>query len=174
VPTYTAAYTCLKLMNYGVMFWLPFYLSAGLELEGRIIGLLATLFDLGGVLGGVAIGHLSDRIGARVLVIAPLVLFSLPLLVAFLLVPATFVYPLFLIVPLLGVTIITPTNLISSTVASDLSHKMETEEGRKVLSTVTGIIDGTGSLGAAMGMFVIGLLQDDSWTSVFLFLLGTH
>lgn len=159
-------------MNYGVMFWLPFYLSAGLELEGRIIGLLASLFDLGGVLGGIAIGHLSDRMGARVLVLFPLVLLSLPLLFAFLLIPTTYIYPLFLIVPLLGITIITPTNLISSTVASDLAHGTEMGQGKKVLSTVTGIIDGTGSLGAAMGMFVIGLLQDDSWTSVFVFLIG--
>lgn len=159
-------------MNYGVMFWLPFYLSGSLDLEGHLIGLLASLFDIGGVLGGIAIGHISDCVPHRVYLVSPLVTLSLPLLVIFLLIQSDFILPLFFIVPLLGVTICSTANLIGSTVASDLSHDLEAGEGRKVLSTVTGIIDGTGSLGAAVGMFVIGLLQDVSWTAVFGFLLG--
>lgn len=39
----------------------------------------------------------------------------------------------------------------------------------KALSTVTGIVDGTGSIGAAVGQKGIGYLQDHgSWTDVFI------
>lgn len=158
-------------MTYGVMFWMPFYLGEGLELDGREIGVLASLFDLGGVAGSIIFGHLSDRLSSRVLVIAPLVFATLPLLVLFLLVSADVAFLLFAIVPFLGVAILSPTNLIGSTVASDLSQKTEMEGNRRVLGTITGIIDGTGSAAAALGMFIIGFLQDFSWTYVFLFLI---
>ena len=171
MAVYAAVYACLKVMNYGVMFWMPFYLSSGLEMEGSIIGILASLFDLGGVIGGVVIGHISDHLRSRTLIIAPLVLLSLPLLVLFLLITPATSYFFFIIVPLVGLTIISPTNIVSSTVASDLAHNTEIEGNRRILGTVAGIIDGTGSFGAAVGMFFIGWLQDYSWTYVFVFLI---
>ena len=171
MAVYTGVYAFLKLITYGVMFWMPFYLSEGLELEGGEIGLLASLFDLGGVVGGMVVGHVSDRLSNRVLIVSPLVFLSMPLLLIFLLISGDVSFLLYLVVPLLGVAIISPTNLISSTVASDLSQKTEIEGNRKVLGTVTGIIDGTGSASAALGMFIIGLLQDFSWTYVFVFLI---
>lgn len=50
---------------------------------------------------------------------------------------------------------------------------------RRALSTVTGIVDGTGSVGAAIGQFLIGVLSNCSstdgtchWTPVFVMIIG--
>ena len=45
-------------------------------------------------------------------------------------------------------------------------------QGARATSTVTGIIDGTGAVGAAVGQYMVGMLSDQlGWKSVFLFLL---
>jgi sugar phosphate permease len=57
-------------------------------------------------------------------------------------------------------------NLISSTVSADLASDPAAK------ATVIGIINGTGSMGAALGQILIGWLQGFSWNAVFGFLVG--
>lgn len=46
------------------------------------------------------------------------------------------------------------------------------EGNEKALSTVTAIIDGTGSVGAALGPLLTGFLAEQSWDHVFYMLYG--
>eukprot|EP00357_Protocruzia_adherens_P037738 CAMPEP_0115042800 /NCGR_PEP_ID=MMETSP0216-20121206/46471_1 /TAXON_ID=223996 /ORGANISM="Protocruzia adherens, Strain Boccale" /LENGTH=116 /DNA_ID=CAMNT_0002424963 /DNA_START=106 /DNA_END=456 /DNA_ORIENTATION=- len=63
-----------------------------------------------------------------------------------------------------------PANMISSAISADLGRSPQLHGG-KALSTVTGIIDGTGSLGAAIGQTLIGYIQGFGWKYYFLVLL---
>ena len=55
----------------------------------------------------------------------------------------------YILVPILGFFIGGVANLIPSLIASDLGKNPELNEG--AVSTITGILDGTGSFGAAIG-----------------------
>ena len=50
-------------------------------------------------------------------------------------------------------------NLISSACAADLGRQEALKGNEKATSTVTGIIDGTGTLGSAVGQLIIGMSQ---------------
>lgn len=64
-----------------------------------------------------------------------------------------------------------PADALTSAVSVDLG-KHPSLQGARATSTVTGIIDGTGAVGAAVGQYMVGMLSDQlGWKSVFLFLL---
>jgi hypothetical protein len=76
-----------KLIAYTFLYWLPFYISST-PIQGRLLspkeaGDLSTLFDVGGIAGGVAAGYLSDRTGASACVAAAFTGASLPALYAY-------------------------------------------------------------------------------------------
>ncbi|PWA83324.1 major facilitator superfamily domain protein [Artemisia annua] len=63
-----------KLVAYTFLYWLPFYISHtaidGEYLSDEAAGNLSTLFDVGGVVGGILAGHISDRLNARAITAA--------------------------------------------------------------------------------------------------------
>jgi len=66
---------------------------------------------------------------------------------------------------LLGVTIGGPGNLFPSAVVADLTPQTK---GTSAMSTVAGIVDGSGSLGAAIGQISVAFLEKSlGWDSVF-------
>lgn len=59
-------------------------------------------------------------------------------------------------------------NLISAACSADLGRQDAVRDNAAALSTVTGIVDGTGSVGAALGQVIIPVLyQVVSWNAVF-------
>ena len=50
----------IKLVNYALFLWLPFYLSEGLGLDRSLSSLMANRFDLGFICGAILAGLLSD------------------------------------------------------------------------------------------------------------------
>lgn len=68
----------------------------------------------------------------------------------------------------LGVTISGPYNLIVGTISVDLGTQPALAGNEKAMSTVTGLIDGTGSAGSAIGQFFVPVIQNAfGWTYVF-------
>ena len=74
-------------------------------------------------------------------------------------------------------------NMIAATAATDLAkgcHHTRSDsdpnnhnvhpENHKAIATLSGILDGSGSFGAAIGSFVIGAIRRYSWTGMFVFL----
>ncbi|KAK8513105.1 hypothetical protein V6N12_037597 [Hibiscus sabdariffa] len=63
-----------KLVAYTFLYWLPYYIShtaiEGKYLSDETAGNLSTFFDVGGVLGGILAGHISDRLDARAITAA--------------------------------------------------------------------------------------------------------
>lgn len=173
--TYCAlSYACVKLLHYGFVLWLPFYLSSIHQMEMTEIGLLATMYDLGGIFGSISAGFISDKIKFRSIVVETMICIAVPLILIFRLISTEEKWAFYFIVPLIGMMIGGSANIISTAVAADLSIDVVMKKPR---ATIVGIINGTGSLGAASGQILvisnqIGWLQSFSWSAVFLFLIG--
>ena len=59
-------------------------------------------------------------------------------------------------------------NIISATITADLGRQDAIKGNKEGLSTVTGIVDGTGSVGAALGQLLVPLIQEKfNWFYVF-------
>ena len=66
-----------------------------------------------------------------------------------------------------------PNNIITSAVAADLASHPSVRGNNKSLGTVTGLINGCGSITASVGLLAVGPLQDAfGWGSVWLYLIG--
>ncbi|XP_069012993.1 sugar phosphate exchanger 3 isoform X3 [Embiotoca jacksoni] len=63
-----------------------------------------------------------------------------------------------------------PSNMISSAISADLGRQDALRGSKEALATVTGIVDGTGSIGAAGGQYLVSLIESKlGWKSVFYF-----
>lgn len=66
-----------------------------------------------------------------------------------------------------------PYALITTAVSAELGTHPSLGEDSKALATVTAIIDGTGSIGAAVGPLLAGFVSRwNGWHSVFYMLMG--
>ena len=63
-----------------------------------------------------------------------------------------------------------PANIISSAIGADLGKHKSLMGNTAALATVAGIVDGTGSFGAAICQYMVALLSDVSWDLVFVVL----
>jgi len=171
VIPYSLSYACLKLVNYSFFFWLPYYLSNKFNWKDTVADKVSTFYDIGGIIGGIIGGLISDLIGKR----SPLVIVMLVLSV-----PMLFIYGNTgggyalnaALMCLTGVLIGGPANLISSAISADLGRQSVLSANSEALATVTGIVDGTGSVGAAIGQFLVPEINTHSgWKPVFYFLM---
>uniref|UniRef100_A0A7N4NN54 Major facilitator superfamily (MFS) profile domain-containing protein n=1 Tax=Sarcophilus harrisii TaxID=9305 RepID=A0A7N4NN54_SARHA len=65
-----------------------------------------------------------------------------------------------------------PYALITTAVSADLGTHKSLRGNAKALSTVAAIIDGTGSIGAALGPLLAGLISPTGWNNVFYMLIS--
>mmetsp|Transcript_15883 Transcript_15883/g.47023 ORF Transcript_15883/g.47023 Transcript_15883/m.47023 type:complete len:501 (-) Transcript_15883:936-2438(-) len=166
IPGVSAYAFCLffaKLIAYTFLYWLPYYINST-RIEGRMLtpkeaGDLSVLFDIGGVAGGVMAGHLSDKSGASALVATSFTLTSVPFLWLY----RTYGHVSFghniLLMMALGFCVNGPYALITTAVSADLGTHESLQGNAKALATVTAIIDGMGSIGAAIGPMMTGYIS---------------
>lgn len=65
-----------------------------------------------------------------------------------------------------------PSNMISSAISADLGRQEALQNSQEALATVTGIVDGTGSIGAAGGQYLVSLIESKlGWMCVFYFFI---
>ena len=173
VMGYAIAFGFFKFVNYAMFFWLPFFLA--LHFDPQAANVISTLYSVGMMPGGVIVGWVSDLLGGRrACVIAVFMTLLAPLLWIFAMFSDT-MPPILLLVLLciMGILVGGPNNIITSAVAADLAEDPSIGGNTRSLGTVTGIINGTGSITAAFGLMVIGPLQGlGGWTAVWYFLIG--
>ena len=170
---YALTYACVKLLTYGMLFWLPFFLTRKIQLPGETVGMLTATFPIGGIIGGSVSGWLSDRMkGNRSIVLMPMLALVIPLLIMFEFGTLDNYRIFYVIIPLMGVMNAGASNLMSSAVPADLAERSELKGLSEAKGTVTGILNGVGALGAASGGVLIGWLQTFDWSYVFLFLIA--
>lgn len=161
----------LEMYADGVFFALLLAAIDGKILDEKTAGQLSTLFDVGGVVGGIMAGHISDKMNARAITAAGFM---------YLAIPAMFLYRTYGSVSLTlnivlmvtaGMLINGPYALITTAVSADLGTHSSLKGNGRALATVTAIIDGTGSLGAAIGPLLTGFLSGRGWSAVFIMLM---
>ncbi|OUC44384.1 putative transporter, major facilitator family protein [Trichinella nativa] len=167
VISYSIAFACLKLVNYSIFFWLPYYLTNNFGWPEHVADHISTWFDWGGIFGGIVGGLISDLIGKRTPVICTQLVFATVALFAYTKSPNDMIINA-LLMGVAGFFCSGPGNLISAAVSADLGRQKEVANNAQAMSTVTGIVDGTGSVGAAIGQLAIPHLQANlGWNSVF-------
>jgi OPA family glycerol-3-phosphate transporter-like MFS transporter 1/2 len=172
VIPFAATNACTKGVSYSLLFWLPLYLTQHLH-EGQGFAVaMATLYDVGGVAGGLAFGYLSDKLlqrgWARSISIAGLLVGSGITVQLYYLFGGVSLALNVVLMVLVGAFANSAYNLINSTIAADLGSQSDRLGGRSARSTVTGIIDASGSAGAALSQPLVALLDTTyGWSGVF-------
>jgi OPA family glycerol-3-phosphate transporter-like MFS transporter 1/2 len=144
---------------------------AGQFLSHKASGILSIVFDIGGVLGGISAGYLSDAIGARAVTSALFLLLSIPALIFYRAFGSISMRYNIGLMFLSGYFVNGPYSLITTAVATDLGTQEAIKGNSRALATVSAIIDGTGSVGAALGPLLTGYISTRGWNSVFFMLI---
>ncbi|XP_042507552.1 putative glycerol-3-phosphate transporter 4 [Macadamia integrifolia] len=164
-----------KLVAYTFLYWLPFYLTQT-EIGGEYVsvksaGNLSTLFDVGGIVGGILAGYISDRLKARAITAASFMYAAIPSMLLYRLYGSISKSSNIALMIITGLFVNGPYALITTAVSADLGTHSSLKGDARALATVTAIIDGTGSVGAALGPFLTGFISTKGWDGVFLMLI---
>uniref|UniRef100_A0A1S3Z7M1 Glycerol-3-phosphate transporter 1 n=1 Tax=Nicotiana tabacum TaxID=4097 RepID=A0A1S3Z7M1_TOBAC len=156
-------------------FFVSFDIAAAIDgkyLSNEEAGNLSTLFDVGGVVGGILAGYISDRLGARAITAASFMYCAIPVLYLYRSYGHISMTINIILMLITGVFVNGPYALITTAVSADLGTHSSLKGNSRALATVTAIIDGTGSIGAAIGPLLTGYISAMSWSAVFTMLMG--
>uniref|UniRef100_A0A7S1VFL9 Major facilitator superfamily (MFS) profile domain-containing protein n=1 Tax=Sexangularia sp. CB-2014 TaxID=1486929 RepID=A0A7S1VFL9_9EUKA len=172
VLPFAATNACTKGVSYSLLFWLPLYLTQHLHEAPGFAVAMATLYDVGGVVGGLVFGYLSDKMlqrgWPRSVSIAGLLLGSGVTVQVYYAFGGRSLALNVVLMLLVGAFANSAYNLINSTIAADLGSQTDRLGGRSARSTVTGIIDASGSAGAALSQPLVAQLDTRyGWAGVF-------
>lgn len=78
VIEYSLCLFFVKSVAYTFLFWLPKYIKEAEHFEARLAAEISTIFDIGGILGGMVAGFIADRTDCSALVCAAMALVSMP------------------------------------------------------------------------------------------------
>lgn len=163
-----------KLVNYTFLFWLPLYIKNTTPLSPEGSAELSMVFDIGGIVGAILAGMSSDLTSMPATTCVAMLFVSAPLLFIYetygSLAWSANVGLLFVV----GLFVNGPYALITTSVSAELGQHKSLEGNAKALASVTSIIDGTGSIGAAVGPFIAGLVQSGGWNNVFYMLITSN
>lgn len=157
-----------KLVSYTFLYWLPRYITQSTLNNSEDSAYLSVPFDIGGIIGAVAAGYISDRFHKSASTCTVMLILAIPSMI---------VYEKFAAISNLyniclqlvtGALVNGPYALITTAVSTDLGSRVK--DG-KAMATVAAIIDGTGSIGAAVGPLFAGYVSDSGWQSVFIMLM---
>ncbi|XP_005885776.1 PREDICTED: glycerol-3-phosphate transporter [Myotis brandtii] len=160
-----------KLVSYTFLFWLPLYITSVDHLDAKEAGELSTLFDVGGIFGGILAGVISDRLEKRASTCGLMLLLAAPTLYIFSTISKMGLEATIAMLLLCGALVSGPYALITTAVSADLGTHKSLKGNSHALATVTAIIDGTGSVGAALGPLLAGLISPSGWNNVFYMLM---
>ncbi|MED6119569.1 hypothetical protein PIB30_013003 [Stylosanthes scabra] len=163
-----------KLVAYTFLYWLPFYLTkteiGGEYISVKAAGNISTMFDVGGIFGGILAGYLSDKLEARATTAASFMYLSIPSMFLYRHYGSASMPINIVLMAITGLLVNGPYALITTAVSADLGTHSSLRGDSRALATVTAIIDGTGSVGAALGPLLTGFLSTRGWDEVFLML----
>lgn len=171
VLPYSLSYACLKLVNYAFFFWLPFYLNNNYGWKEAEADRLSVWYDVGGIVGGTVLGLVSDCMGKRAPAVTASLVLAMGALVGYSRSPNDQAINAALLAAT-GFFIGGPSSMISSAISADLGRQEALRGSQEALATVTGIVDGTGSIGAAGGQYLVSLIEAKlGWMCVFYFFI---
>ncbi|HEV8246508.1 MAG TPA: MFS transporter, partial [Polyangiaceae bacterium] len=152
--SYGASYFFIKYIRYALLFWLPYYLSTELAYDGPKAAYVSSAFEVGGIVGVIFIGTLSDRVRR----------WSRPALSGFALLGLAAALLLYtqvshsgtvanaIALALVGAMLFAPDSLLSGAAAQDAG-------GPLAAATATGMVNGIGSLGQLVETLLVPALS---------------
>uniref|UniRef100_A0A671UGJ2 Glucose-6-phosphate exchanger SLC37A2 n=1 Tax=Sparus aurata TaxID=8175 RepID=A0A671UGJ2_SPAAU len=161
-----------KLVSYTFLYWLPLYISNVAHFKAKEAGDMSTLFDVGGIVGGIMAGLVSDYTGGRATTCCVMLLGAAPMLFLYNYIGQRSLGTTIGMLLLCGGLVNGPYALITTAVSADLGTHESLRGNSRALSTVTAIIDGTGSIGAALGPLLAGIISPTGWNNVFYMLIS--
>lgn len=173
VAQYAFAFGFFKLTNYVLFFWLPYFL--GKHFDPVTANLIASLYSVGMMPGGIIVGYVSDLFGGRRASVIGTFMTALFIFLFIFSQKSEELNAVALLVMLciMGILVGGPNNIITSAVAADLASHPSVRGNNKSLGTVTGLINGCGAITASIGLMAVGPLQENyGWGSVWIFLMG--
>uniref|UniRef100_A0A8C0G193 Glucose-6-phosphate exchanger SLC37A2 n=1 Tax=Chelonoidis abingdonii TaxID=106734 RepID=A0A8C0G193_CHEAB len=156
-----------KLVSYTFLYWLPLYIVNVGESQEATNAHLTTSLRVLWMEGGILAGLISDYTDGRATTCCVMLIVAAPML--YYGIDTLFLFAAMLIV--CGALVNGPYALITTAVSADLGTHECLKGNAKALSTVTAIIDGTGSVGAALGPLLAGLISPTGWNNVFYMLI---
>jgi len=176
-----------KLVSYTFLYWLPNYIHQTSQVDAQESAILSTIFDIGGIVGGIIAGLVSDSTGRPASTCSVMLIAAVPCMFLYQWMEGggckissdhgipihNTCYTLSILVTLITGTLVNgPYALITTAVSAELGQHPSLQGSSKALATVTAIIDGTGSVGAAIGPFLAGALAGSGdWNNVFYMLM---
>ncbi|XP_054448781.1 glucose-6-phosphate exchanger SLC37A2 isoform X2 [Pteronotus mesoamericanus] len=161
-----------KLVSYTFLYWLPLYISKEANFSATEAANLSTLFDVGGIIGGILAGLISDYTNGRATTCCVMLILAAPMLFLYNHLGRSGLATSIVMLIICGALVNGPYALITTAVSADLGTHKSLKGNAKALSTVTAIIDGTGSIGAALGPLLAGLISAKEWKNVFYMLIS--
>ncbi|KAG7217214.1 hypothetical protein INR49_027758 [Caranx melampygus] len=161
-----------KLVSYTFLYWLPLYISNVAHFQAKEAGDMSTLFDVGGIMGGILAGVVSDYTGGRATTCCIMLLLAAPMLFLYNYIGQRSIGTTVAMLLVCGGLVNGPYALITTAVSADLGTHESLRGNARALSTVTAIIDGTGSVGAALGPLLAGVISPTGWNNVFYMLIS--
>lgn len=156
-----------KLVSYTFLFWLPAYIHDTGSFNPSEAADLSTLFDLGGIMGGILAGYFSDKTEASALTCTVMLIGAVPSLLLYYSYGAMNLATSISLLLVMGVFVQGPYSLITTAVCADLGTHSSLSGSKSAVATVTAIIDSTGSLGSAIGPLLCGFIVPIGWGYVF-------
>ena len=165
-----------KLVSYTFLFWLPLYITnidiGGKHYNDQYAADWATLFDVGGAVGGIVAGYLVDKFNTPGIINVVMLVLAAPSLFLFKFHGESQLSLFIFYMILSGFFVNGPYALITTAVSASLGTHECLRGNTKAMAVVTSIIDATGSLGAALGPLLAGVISAHSWDNVFYMLIA--
>ncbi|KAG8568232.1 hypothetical protein GDO81_013931 [Engystomops pustulosus] len=109
-----------KLVSYTFLYWLPLYIANVAHFDPQKAGDMSTLFDAGGILGGILAGLISDYIGGRAITCTIMLILTAPMLFIYNHFGQTAVSTTVAMLIICGMLVNGPYSLITTAVSADL------------------------------------------------------
>jgi OPA family sugar phosphate sensor protein UhpC-like MFS transporter len=160
------SYFPIKMARYAFYFWGPKYVSESLGVEVEKSALTAAAMPIGGLVGVVALGYLSDKFfqSRR----TPAVVLALLGTASIMLIGLSPIHNIWVMAGflfLIGAFMFGPDSMISATAAIDFGTK-------RGAATAVGFINGIGSIGGILGGYLPGkITTGDDWSPMFYVML---
>ncbi|KAG5885444.1 hypothetical protein JTB14_020778 [Gonioctena quinquepunctata] len=171
VIEYSLALFFSKLVSYTFLYWLPLYVNSSTTMSATLSADFSTLFDVGGIAGAIIAGVLNDKTEMPASTCALMLILAAPMMVIYEKLSSVSIGLNMFLLVIVGLLVNGPYALITTAVSAELGTHHSLEGNSKALATVTAIIDGTGSIGAAVGPLLAGFVSNHGWNNVFLMLM---
>lgn len=149
---YCACYACIKFIHLSIMIWVPYYMYETIHIETKIGGIIMVLYSVGGIIGGISSGFISDRVSDRSYVLLAMIMGSVPMISLLNFELGNSELWSFVFIFVVGFLISGGSNFLSGVIAADMCE-LNTEFEAK--STLTGLVDASGGIGAAIGQLIV-------------------